>query len=105
MTGMLRALAAPALLLALTVAAHAQDVTIPIKNFKFMMMDVTVSAGSTVTWKNEDEEVHTVTSVDGLFRSGGIDTGESFSFKFDKPGVYKYVCSIHPQMTGTITVK
>ncbi len=85
--------------------AFAQDTTIPIKSFKFMMMDVTVSPGSTVTWKNLDEEPHTVASESGLFHSAGLDTGQSFSFKFDKPGVYKYRCSIHPQMVGTITVK
>jgi len=85
--------------------AFAQDVTVPIKSFKFMIMDVKVSPGSTVTWVNQDEEPHTVTSETGLFASGGLDTGQAFSFKFDKPGVYKYRCSIHPQMTGTVTVK
>jgi plastocyanin len=86
-------------------AALAQDVTIPIKSFKFMMMDVSVTPGSTVTWVNNDEEPHTVTSETGLFASGGLDTGQKFSFKFDKAGTYKYRCSIHPQMTGTVTVK
>jgi len=37
--------------------------------------------------------------------SGGIDGGDRFSFKFDRPGTYKYVCSIHPQMMGTVTVQ
>jgi plastocyanin len=85
--------------------AFAQDVTVPIKSFKFMIMDVSVPPGSTVTWVNQDEEPHTVTSETGLFASGGLDTGQTFSFKFDKPGVYKYRCSIHPQMTATVTVK
>ena len=47
----------------------------------------------------------TVTSTDGLFRSGALDQGESFTFKFDKPGIYKYLCSIHPKMTAEIIVK
>lgn len=85
--------------------AFAQDMTIDIKSFKFMTMNANVTAGSTVTWKNLDEEPHTVTSETGDFRSGGLDTNQSFSFKFTKPGVYKYRCSIHPQMVGTITVK
>jgi len=85
--------------------AFAEDVTVHIKNFMFMPMDAHVSTGSTVTWKNDDEEPHTVTSDTGLFRSGGIDGGGQFSFKFEKPGVYKYVCSIHPQMVGTVTVQ
>jgi len=50
-------------------------------------------------------EPHTVTSVDGLFRSGALDENYSFSFKFEKPGVYKYTCSIHPRMMATVTVK
>ena len=89
----------------LTGAAYAEDVSVSIKSFKFMMMDVSVSPGSTVTWINNDEEPHTVTSETGLFASGGLDTGQKFSFKFEKPGVYKYRCSIHPQMVGSVTVK
>jgi plastocyanin len=86
-------------------AACAADTVVNIKSFMFMPMDVHVSTGSTVTWKNLDEEPHTVTSEAGLFRSGGIDGGASFSFKFDRPGVYKYRCSIHPWMVATITVE
>jgi plastocyanin len=86
-------------------AALAQDATVKIKSFMFMPMAMTIHAGDTVTWKNLDEEPHTVTSDTGLFRSGGIDGGGSYSFKFATPGVYKYVCSIHPQMIGTITVQ
>jgi plastocyanin len=85
-------------------AATADDATVTIKNFMFAM-DVTVTPGSTVTWKNLDGEPHTVTSADGLFRSPALDENDSFSFKFDKPGVYKYICSIHPKMRATVTVK
>jgi plastocyanin len=94
-----------AVLLALATGAARADDTVTIKNFDFAPMALTVSAGSTVTWHNDDEEVHTVVSQDGLFRSAAIDGGGSFSFKFDKPGTYKYVCTIHPKMTGTIVVK
>jgi plastocyanin len=100
-------------ILALTIAgamavnvASADDAnTIVIKNFDFAPMTITVKTGSTVTWKNEDGEPHTVTSDTGLFRSGGLDQDDKFSFKFDKPGTYKYVCSIHPKMIGTIVVR
>ena len=102
---MLRASLALAFTLVLAVPAFAEDATVTIKNFDFMPMDVTVTAGSSVTWKNLDEEPHTVTSLDGAFRSGALDGGQSFKFKFDKPGVYKYLCSIHPRMTATVTVK
>ena len=98
------ALFAGALLLsAPAMAADANTVTI--KNFDYAPMALTVTAGTTVTWKNEDGEPHTVVSVDGLFRSGALDTGESFAYKFTKPGVYKYVCTIHPKMVATVTVK
>jgi plastocyanin len=86
-------------------SAFAQDAAVKIKSFMFMPMAVTIHAGDTVTWTNMDEEPHTVTSDTGLFRSGGIDGGGSYRFKFATPGVYKYVCSIHPQMIGTITVQ
>jgi plastocyanin len=75
-----------------------------IKNFDFAPMSLTVKAGTSVTWENLDGEPHTVTSVDGLFRSGAIDENESFTFKFDKPGTYKYLCSIHPRMMAAIIV-
>jgi plastocyanin len=94
-----------ALGLCLIASAAWADDTVIIKNFDYSPMALTVSAGSTVTWKNLDGEPHTVTSTDGLFRSGALDENDSYSFKFDKPGIYKYVCSIHPKMMATITVK
>ena len=96
-------LLAAALVLAGT-PAFADDATVTIKNFMFAM-DVTVTPGSTVTWKNLDGEPHTVASSDGLFHSPALDEGDSFSFKFEKPGVYHYICSIHPKMAATVTVK
>lgn len=82
-----------------------KSVTVPIKNFAFMEMSVTVAVGGSVTWKNLDGEPHTVVSTDGLFRSGGLDEGDSFTYKFQKPGVYKYICSIHPRMKASIVVR
>lgn len=78
---------------------------IQIKDFDFKPMDVSIAAGGSVSWKNLDGEPHTVTGVDGAFRSGALDQNESFTFRFDKPGVYQYLCSIHPKMRGTVTVK
>ena len=82
-----------------------QTTNIVVKNFMFMPMSLTVTTGSTVTWSNQDQEPHTVVSDTGLFRSSAIDTNESFSFKFDQPGTYHFMCSIHPQMVGTIVVQ
>ena len=87
-------------------AAQAQQANaVIIKNFDFAPMSITVKAGTSVTWKNLDGEPHTVTSVDGLFRSGAVDQNESFTFKFDKPGTYKYLCSIHPRMMAAVIVQ
>ena len=90
-------------------AARAADAPpanmIVMKDFDFSPMSLTIKAGSSVTWKNLDGEPHTVTSVDGLFRSGALDQNDSYTFKFDKPGIYKYLCTIHPRMMAAIIVK
>jgi plastocyanin len=89
----------------MSLAGDADSNAIAIKNFMFSPMDATIKAGTRVTWTNQDEEPHTIASSDGLFRSGALDTGESYSFQFDKPGTYHYVCTIHPRMIATITVQ
>jgi plastocyanin len=85
------------------VEADPADSTVQIKNFMFAPTSLTVSTGTRVSWVNLDGEVHTV--VGEGFRSGALDTKDSFAFKFDKPGTYHFVCSIHPQMLGTIVVQ
>jgi plastocyanin len=85
--------------------ALADDAHVTMKNFDFMPMQMTVAAGTTVTWTNQDGEPHTVVSTDGTFRSAALDQNDSFKFTFSKPGTYKYICSIHPKMVGTVTVK
>jgi plastocyanin len=88
------------------VAASATVPTVVMaKDFMFAPLSLSVTVGSTVTWTNQDDEPHTVASDAGLFRSGAMDTHESFSFRFDKPGTYHYACSIHPRMVGTIIVQ
>jgi plastocyanin len=95
-----------ALLAALPIApAHAAEVTVAIKNFDYSPMELNIAAGTTVVWKNLDGEPHTIASLDGFFRSQALDQNDSFRFTFDKPGTYKYICSIHPKMKATITVK
>ena len=93
-----------AMLLFVAPAAAADNNTIVIKKFMFNPMNVTVPAGSEVTWDNQDGEPHTVVSVSGDFRSQALDEKDKFSHRFDKPGTYKYLCTIHPRMVGTITV-
>jgi plastocyanin len=86
-------------------ATAAQPAGVVMKDFMFVPMSLTVKAGSTVTWTNQDGEPHTVISDTGLFRSAALDTNDRFSFRFDQPGTYHFVCSIHPRMVGTIVVK
>jgi plastocyanin len=80
------------------------------KNTTFQPGEITVSAGTTVTWTNEDPTAHTVTSgtrdnPTGLFDSGNVGSGQSFSFTFDQPGTYNYFCRIHAGMKGTVIVE
>jgi amicyanin len=94
--------------MAQTVAAATGSPANPvveIAKHKFSLPTVTVPVGGTVTWRNHDEDVHTVVSTTQVFRSPGLDTDEVYSYKFTKPGVYQYFCTLHPLMTGTVIVK
>jgi plastocyanin len=86
-------------------AGSSDTAQIVIKDFMFTPTTLTIKAGSTVTWANKDDEPHTVVSDTGMFRSGAVDTDETFTFTFDKPGTYHFACSIHPRMVGTIKVE
>jgi plastocyanin len=101
----MRILTATVILLLATRPTWAEDMTITIKNFDFMPMDITVAPGTIVVWKNLDGEPHVVASADGLFRSPALDQNDSFRFTFEKPGTYRYICSIHPNMKAAITVR
>jgi plastocyanin len=86
-------------------AAEAAVPRVVIQEFMFAPTTLTVKAGAVVTWLNKDEEPHTIFSDSGLFRSGAVDTDGTFEYKFDKPGTYHYLCTIHPRMVGTIIVE
>ncbi|WP_024973295.1 cupredoxin domain-containing protein [Ralstonia pickettii] len=86
--------------------AQAQETNaVIVKNFMFSPMSLTIKAGSTVTWKNLDGEPHTIVNDAGLFRSSALDQNDTYTFRFDKPGVYNVFCGIHPNMRSTITVQ
>jgi plastocyanin len=76
----------------------------------FLPLNLEVIRGTTVIWQNEDNIGHTVQSQDNkgnivsMFNSNVIKTGDTFSYKFDKPGVYHYFCTIHPWRIGIVTV-
>lgn len=93
--------------------------TVTMRLIAFQPGDLTVDAGSTVTWKQTDAGAHTVTSgtvaqgaagvteePDGTFDSGEIAKGDTFEFTFEEPGTYPYFCAIHPAtMRGEIRVR
>jgi len=87
-------------------AAQTAIVEVKIDNFSFGPMTLSVPSGTTVTWTNNDDVPHTVVSDDhATFKSPALDTGEKFSFTFDKPGKYAYFCSVHPKMTAQVVVQ
>jgi amicyanin len=101
-------LALLALQLVAVATAEAQPETGPrieIKAHAFGTPEVTVRPGTTVTWVNHDDDVHTVTSTADVFKSPGLDTNESYSYTFATPGTYTYFCTLHPLMTGKVVVR
>jgi plastocyanin len=82
-----------------------EAVEVKIDNFSFGPAELTVAAGTTVTWTNRDDIPHTVVSTDKVFKSKVLDTDEKFSYTFGQPGSFPYFCSIHPKMTGKVVVK
>jgi plastocyanin len=80
--------------------------TVFIDNFFFAPLDLTVKAGTTVTWTNRDDIPHGIASSNNAFKkSAALDTDESYSFTFATPGTYQYFCYLHPKMVGSIVVE
>lgn len=79
---------------------------VSIADMAFSPAAITVKAGSTVTWTNNDSVAHTVTENDGQDgpSSSPLSPGQSYSFTYKKAGTYKYICTIHTYMNGTVTV-
>lgn len=90
-----------------SVAAAPAPPNVVIDNFAFGPATLMVPRGATVTWTNKDDEPHTVVSEGDrkLFKSGALDTDDSFTFTFNEPGTFKYFCTIHPRMQGTVIVE
>ena len=84
-------------------ASGGTGTAVTISNFTFTPADVTVKAGESVTWTNNDSVAHTVTGA--AFDSGQMAPGATYTHKFDTAGSFDYKCSIHPNMTGKVTVQ
>lgn len=80
------------------------DPPVDIINFAFLPHLIKIAPGETVTWTNRSDANHTVTSNEGLFESGVLAPGATFSHTFTNTGVFPYHCSIHSSMRGQIVV-
>ena len=83
----------------------AADSAVTIAGFAFDPATVTIQVGDSVTWTNQDSEPHTATAEDGSFDTGHLANGDSETVTFDTAGTFDYICSIHPQMTGSVVVE
>jgi plastocyanin len=99
------ALLAVSLTLVLAAPALAANFSVQIRNFAFTPQSITVHAGDTVTWVNLDATAHRVHSTNGQFPdSPDLQQSQAYPVTFNTPGVYAYICGIHPQMQGSVTV-
>jgi plastocyanin len=78
--------------------------TVNIHDDTFDPAQLNVAPGKTVTWTNGDSEAHTVTADNGLFDSGVLEPGQSYSTWLGGSGTVDYHCELHPDMKGTIVV-
>ena len=87
-------------------AAGGDTAQVGMKGLKFEPRDITVKAGTTVTWTNNEDIPHNVVAEEGAtFESDTFGRDGTFEFKTAKAGTVRYVCTIHPGMDGTITVE
>lgn len=96
--------ASPAQPTAAEAAAPADNATVSMSQMQFNAATVTIKTGGTVTWTNNDSMPHTVTANNGSFGSEQLGAGGTFARTFDKPGTYRYYCTLHPMMRGTVVV-
>jgi plastocyanin len=82
-----------------------KTVEVAISNFTFTPNELTIAPGTTVKWVNHDDIPHLVAEKHLAFKSQALDTNDSFSFTFTKPGDVEYFCVLHPHMIGKIIVK
>lgn len=82
--------------------ALAADHTVRIKAMKFQPANLSVAAGDTVTFINDDNAPHTATAKDGSFNTPRLGKGSSAKIKISKSGAFDYFCAVHPRMKGKI---
>jgi len=85
-------------------AVRAATHVVSITDGAFSPAALTIAAGDTVTWRNDDDSPHTVTAGDGSFDSGNLDPGQTFTMTFASARTVGYVCAYHDDMQATLTV-
>lgn len=86
--------------------AEQAGTKIVMKAIQFQPRDKKVKVGDTVTWVNEDSVEHDAVATEGAdFKSELFGKGKTFSWKAEKAGTVKYVCTVHPGMEGTLSVE
>jgi plastocyanin len=78
---------------------------VSISMFKFQPARIVVTRGTRIVWTNADSDPHTIRSKAAGWSSPALDTGKSFSRVARKAGTFRYICTIHPFMHGTVIVK
>lgn len=99
-----RVATAAAALPVLATGARAATHQVSIEGFAFSPASITIAAGDTVVFTNNDSAPHTATADSGAFDTGRLSRGSSAQLTFNSPGAFSYFCAVHPNMKGAITV-
>jgi plastocyanin len=86
------------------VVSDSLEITVEIRDFDFFPRELTVSAGTAITWVNRGAAPHDATDESGEWTTGMLNQSESATVTFDSEGYYRYICTLHPNMRATLTV-
>jgi LPXTG-motif cell wall-anchored protein len=89
---------------AVFVAKTQGGATVTMEDFQFSPATVSINIGDPVTWTNSGSEPHNAVADDGSFETAILESGDSETVTFDDAGSFSYICSIHPEMKGTVEV-
>ena len=96
--------AAPAAVAPRSAAHESASSSVTIVDFSFSPSSVTIHTGDAITWRNTGQAPHNATANDGSFKTPDLNNGQSASHTFNSAGTFSYICTIHPNMKGTIRV-
>jgi plastocyanin len=102
----MRGLAGMAMVMLTVSAAAAETVEVTIQNFRFVPARVSIRAGDTVRWSNQEKRAsHSVLFTAEALESERLFPDESWSRRFERPGSHAYRCGPHPEMEGVVEVR